>query len=181
MHKLLIIGHGRHGKDTVAEILHQKYGYSFTSSSEFVGRRAVWPQIQSDDEYIFDNPYERYGNFNQCFADRVNYRKYWGDAISAYNTPDKTRTASELFAAGFDMYVGIRRRDELEAVVAAELFDHIIWVDRSELLPDEDSSSMELNRDDATIFLDNNGSLHDLNIIIQCMMTRRFGLTGAQV
>jgi len=170
MHKLLIIGHGRHGKDTVAEILRDSYGYNFTSSSEFVGRKVVWPQVQSDDEYIFDNPYERYSNFDECFADRINCRKYWADTISAYNTPDKTRTASEMLEDGFDIYVGMRKRDELEAVKAAGIFDHIIWVDRSELLPDEDSSSMELVSKDANLVLNNNCSRSQLSMNVNVLM-----------
>jgi hypothetical protein len=30
--KLLVIGHGRHGKDTVCEMLRDHYGYTFESS-----------------------------------------------------------------------------------------------------------------------------------------------------
>ena len=32
--KLLVVGHGRHGKDTVCEML-EAYGYTFQSSSKF--------------------------------------------------------------------------------------------------------------------------------------------------
>lgn len=39
--KLLVIGYGRHGKDTVCEILRDQHGYSFTSSSSFVDRKSV--------------------------------------------------------------------------------------------------------------------------------------------
>ena len=35
--KLLIIGHARHGKDTVAEILRDTHGYDFVSSSGMRG------------------------------------------------------------------------------------------------------------------------------------------------
>jgi hypothetical protein len=31
--RLMLLGHGRHGKDTVAEILNRKYGLTFQSSS----------------------------------------------------------------------------------------------------------------------------------------------------
>lgn len=34
--KILILGHGQHGKDTAAEFLTQEFGLSFISSSWFV-------------------------------------------------------------------------------------------------------------------------------------------------
>jgi hypothetical protein len=40
--RLLILGYARHGKDTVAEMLHRKHGFRFISSSEFVGREIIW-------------------------------------------------------------------------------------------------------------------------------------------
>jgi len=40
--KLLIIGHGRHGKDTVCEILRDKYNLQvFESSSRFCSKRFI--------------------------------------------------------------------------------------------------------------------------------------------
>lgn len=151
--KLLIIGHARHGKDTVAEILRDTHGYDFVSSSEFVAREIIWDAWGA----------ERYDTFEEMFADRVNHRAHWADMITDYNTPDKTKTASTMLERGHDMYVGMRRRDELEACIAANIFDFIIWVDRSEHLPDEPAASMDLNDQDATYHIDNNGTLEDLH------------------
>ena len=119
--KLLIIGHARHGKDTVGEILADEYGYRFTSSSHFCGVETIWPNWGC----------AVYPDFDAMFADRVNHRKLWGDMISAYNTPDKTKTAATMIERGYDLYVGMRRRDELEACRAAGVFDYVLWVDRS--------------------------------------------------
>ena len=44
--KLLIIGHGRHGKDTVSEILHDNYGYSFESSSQFCSKLFIFNDLK---------------------------------------------------------------------------------------------------------------------------------------
>lgn len=157
--KILIIGHGRHGKDTVAEILRDTMGYKFTSSSEFVGRRCVWPQMQKN---LMDHE-QGYESFEDCYADRHNHRPYWADAISEYNTPDKTRTASEMISEGFDMYVGMRRLDELEACIDKKIFDLIVWVCRSQHLPEEPSTSMELEPVHADWILDNNDDLSHLH------------------
>ena len=40
--KLLVIGHGRHGKDTVCEILRDHYGYTFESSSQFCSKLFIY-------------------------------------------------------------------------------------------------------------------------------------------
>lgn len=157
--KLLIIGHARHGKDTVAEKIRDKMGLGFTSSSLFVANECIWPNWGR----------ERYGTFGEMFADRIYCRKIWADLISAYNTPDKTRTAATMFSRGFDMYVGMRRRDEFTACREAKLFDHVIWVDASKRLPPESADSMELVASDADTCVDNNGSMETLDFFVDLL------------
>lgn len=151
--KLLILGYARHGKDTVAELLSKKHGFRFMSSSEFVGREIMW-----------DNwGIAAYGTFEEMFADRVNHRVLWMQMISAYNTPDKTKTARTMLERGYDMYVGMRRLDELRACQKAGVFDAIVWVDRSKHLEPE-TGSMDITRNNSGYdhLIDNNGTLEDL-------------------
>ena len=157
--KLLILGYARHGKDTVAEMLHRKYGFRFMSSSEFVGREIIWETWGKT----------RYHSFEAMFADRVNWRKQWMEMISLYNTPDKAKTARTMLERGYDLYVGMRRLDELDA--ARDLFDYVIWVDRSEHLPPE-TGSMDITRDNARpdFVVDNNGTLEDLERSVEKLM-----------
>jgi len=145
--KLLIIGHGRHGKDTVAEMIADKMGLKFSSSSDFVGRKAIWPMWGK----------ERYDSYEAMFEDRVNFRSTWGDLIEAYNTPDASRTGSEMIQEGNDMYVGMRRVREWQACMEKKVFDHVIWVDACNRLPLEGPESMEMTREHADMFIDNNG------------------------
>lgn len=150
--KLLIIGHGRHGKDTVAEMIRDLMGLAFTSSSMFVAEEMIWNAWGKD----------RYESFEAMYDDRANNRKTWADLISAYNTPDKTKTAATMLSRGFDLYVGMRKFDELTACVETKLFDFIIWVDACKRLPKEDKSSMDLVPAHADLFIDNNGTLDQL-------------------
>ena len=149
--KLLIIGYARHGKDTVAEILHKKHGFKFMSSSEFVGREIIWENWGKI----------RYPTFEAMFEDRMNWRKQWMEMISLYNTPDKSRTARTMLSRGYDMYVGMRRLDEL--ISSRSLFDYVVWVDRSKHLPPE-TGSMDITESNAQwdYKIDNNGTLEDL-------------------
>ena len=159
--RLLILGYGRHGKDTVAEMLRDKHGFSFISSSEFVGREVMW-----------DNwGIARYNSFEAMFDDRMNCRQIWMEMVSAFNTPDKARTARTMLERGYDMYVGMRRLDELLACREALLFDYVVWVDRSEHLPPE-TGSMDITRDSAEpdFVIDNNGTLADLEKAVDYMV-----------
>ena len=151
--KLLIIGHARHGKDSVAELIKENWGLKFISSSLFVGEEIIWP--------LWGN--SRYPTFQAMFDDRVNYRSTWFDLIAAYNTPDMTKTARTMFERGYDLYVGMRRAKELQACMREGLFDEVIWVEASKRHPPENLDSMELNEHMATIKIDNNGTLRDLH------------------
>ena len=149
--KLLILGYARHGKDTVAEMLHTKHGFSFMSSSEFVGREIIWENWGKI----------RYPDFETMFNDRFNWRKQWMEMIALYNTPDKAKTARTMLSRGYDMYVGMRRLDELNS--ARDLFDYVVWVDRSKHLPAEERSMDITERNAQWDFkIDNNGTLENL-------------------
>jgi hypothetical protein len=158
--KLLIIGHGRHGKDTVCEILRDKYGYSFESSSQFCSKLFIYDQLK--DKY-------EYANEEQCYDDRHNHRAEWYDAICDYNVPDAARLGREIFRA-HDIYCGLRNKREFFAMQNTGVFDYAIWVDRSNYLPEEDSSSMSLKQWMADFTIDNNGSLEELEFNIDQLM-----------
>lgn len=156
--KLLVLGYGRHGKDTVAELLRDRHGFKFISSSEFVGRECLWDEWGRD----------RYEDFDAMYADRHNHRETWMQLIAAYNTPDKTRTARTMLERGYDLYVGMRRLDELQA--SRHLFDRVIWVDRSQHQPPE-TGSMDITIDNASpdLVIDNNGTLEDLKAAVDAI------------
>ena len=148
--KVLLLGHARHGKDTVAELLRDRHGFSFQSSSMFVAERVVMPHFA-----LAGSPY---GDVQSCYEDRVNHRALWYDLIRAYNRDDEARLARELYQ-DFDVYVGLRAIDEFKAIEAAKLFDLCIWVDRSDHVGPEDASSCTVIPTCADYVLDNNGSL----------------------
>ena len=150
--KLLVIGHGRHGKDTVCEILRDKYDYSFESSSRFCSKLFIYDMLK--DKY-------GYTDEEQCYADRHNHRAEWYDAICDYNVPDAARLGREIFAE-HDIYCGLRNKREFFAMQNTGVFDYCIWVDRSEHLPPENKNSMSLEQWMSDFTLDNNGTIADL-------------------
>jgi len=164
--KLLVIGHGRHGKDTVCEILRDKYDYSFESSSQFCSKL-----------FIYDMLKEKY-NYNseeECYNDRHNHRAEWYNAICDYNVPDAAKLGREIFKA-HDIYCGLRNKREFFAMQNTGVFDYAVWVDRSKYLMPESKDSMSLEQWMADFTIDNNGSLDDLKFNVDQLY--KFKLTA---
>lgn len=116
--KLLILGHGRHGKDTVADIIVENFGFTKTSSSMFAAEHVVQPWLEA-------NRGLTYRNIEACYEDRANHRQDWYEAISQYNQDDPARLASEVLEVS-DIYVGMR--DDREFYAARGMFDYVIGV-----------------------------------------------------
>ena len=145
--KILIIGHARHGKDTLAGFWRDAFGLTFRDSSQ-----------RSAEIFIFDALREKYDylDIRQCYADRVNHRSEWYDLICEYNKHDKARLAKDIMATS-DAYVGMRSSEEIAACREQGVFDLVVWVDALERLPPEPASSFDITRNDADVFIENNG------------------------
>ena len=150
--KLLIVGHGRHGKDTVCEILRDKHGYSFESSSAFCSKLFIYDMLKKKYNYTSEE---------ECYNDRHNHRAEWYNAICDYNYPDAAKLGREIFKA-HDIYCGFRNKREFFAMKNTGVFDYAIWVDRGDHLPPESKDSMSIEPWMADYHIDNNGTVDDL-------------------
>lgn len=187
--KFLILGHARHGKDTVAEILRDCYGFAFTSSSLFCAEKVIWDAVHNqqaaiDRHIAAGSPGmsagqlieelemmagREYPSYAECFADRGNFRAAWFSLIAAYCYPNKERLGREIFAEN-DIYVGIRNKRELNAVLNAGLADITIWVDASERVDQEPMASCTVEPWMAAFAIDNNGTAEDLHRNVHQLM-----------
>lgn len=149
--KLLVVGHGRHGKDTVCEML-EKYGYTFQSSSKFCSELFIFNELK--------NKYG-YADEEECYTDRHNHRAEWYDMIHDYCKDDLARLGRNLFAK-HDIYCGLRNKREFHAMKNEEIFDYAIWVDRSDHLPPESADSMSIEQWMCNYTIDNNGDFSRL-------------------
>lgn len=163
--KLMIIGHGRHGKDTVCEIVHHHYNYSFQSSSKFCAELFIYEHLK--DCY-------GYSSIDQCYEDRHNHRSEWYNLIKDYNGNDPARLGRELYET-YDIYCGLRSSAEFHALRNEGVFDYAIWVDRSEHLAPEPSDSITVQPWMADYVIDNNGSLALLEHNTLSLMRRIIG------
>ena len=145
-----ITGHGRHGKDTVADMMARYGGYRPCDSSKFVCQRAVFPCMT-----------DMYDTWEECYADRHNHRQTWYDLISIHNDVGHELSV-ELFKE-HDVYTGLRSKRELDAF--KNLFPDdtfVIWVDGSDRLPPEPATSISITQEDADWVIDNNGTEEEL-------------------
>ena len=116
--KICIIGHARHGKDTLAEMINQRYGYKSESSSQAASRLFLYDALK--DKYGYKTPEE-------CFEDRVNHRAEWFDMICEYNKNYPGQLAADIMKSN-DIYTGMRSNRELIACIDDGIFDLVIGV-----------------------------------------------------
>ncbi len=162
--KLMILGHGRHGKDTACEILRDNHNLTFRSSSEAACELVVYPALKAS---------HGYATIEECYNDRHNHRELWHHLIWQHNRQDHANLARAIYAEN-DVYCGMRHITELKATRTAGLFDYAIWVDRSQHQPAEPASSCSVTRTDADYVLDNNGTLEELAENIDRMMGKLY-------
>jgi hypothetical protein len=146
--KLLVISSARWGKDSFGEILRDNFGVTFTSSSQAAADIFIYDRLK--DKYGYSTPEE-------CFIDRMNRRAEWHQLICEYNIDDKAKLAKEILKQS-DMYIGMRDKEEIKECIKQGLFDLIVWVDASKRLPEEDSSSFNIDINCADIIINNNGT-----------------------
>lgn len=170
--KVLVLGHARHGKDTVAEMLRDRYGLSFSSSSMFCAERIIMPYFNTADHL------PTYATVEDCYADRVNHRATWFNLIQSYNSLNPARLAQEMIEAGNDMYVGMR--SDFEFSEARKFFDFIVWVDASGRgLPKEPADSFDIPFRPGMLLIRNNGTLEDLKATVDRLAKNHLGLERA--
>lgn len=152
MRNILIIGHARHGKDTLANMMAQTFGYGFTSSSMMACHLFIYDKLK--DKYGYESK-------KQCFDDRVNHRAEWHDLICEYNEEDGARLAKEIMKK-CNLYVGMRSDKELKACEEQKVFDLVLGVfDPRKPLEKEDSFNIDF-WNAAHVVIPNAGSIEDL-------------------
>jgi hypothetical protein len=162
--KFIIVGHGRHGKDSVSELINRMTRLTFESSSYFCCKL-----------FIFDKLKLKYGykTFDECYNDRVNHRSEWFQLISDYNKHDLSRLGREILDK-YDIYCGLRSNEELLAIKRG-MEVTVVWVDASKRKPIESSSSNTIRKGDADYIIDNNTCIINLQLQVLELM-RKMGI-----
>lgn len=135
---IMVIGHGRSGKDTFAAFLAYYLKCDYLGSSQVACEQAVFPHL----DYITPE---------ECYDDRHNHRETWRDLISKYNK-DPSRLGKYIYSQ-CNIYCGIRSKREFEAL--KDLIDVTIYVVRD--VPVD--PTFELKLEDADCYVHNSADL----------------------
>ena len=152
MKKLLIIGHARHGKDTVAGFMDEIFGLKSKASS-----------MAASEIFLYEALKEKFGykTPEECFEDRVNHRALWHDMICEYNKDDKARLAKDILKDN-DIYTGMRSNVEVEECLRQGVFDLVIGVyDPRKPLEPRDSFDIDM-WEKADVIIPNSEGLAEL-------------------
>ena len=164
--RILILGPARHGKDTFAECLSDLTGWTFGSSSEVVAR--LFGRDFLERKYGL-----KYHDLADCMADRYNHREKWYEACREFIGDDLTKLARTVFEE-YDIYVGMRGRDELLSVI--DYLDVSIWVEAPSRVggnPDEEAIPENLiKKGDCHLVVNNDGTYHDLCVAARLVVAQ---------
>lgn len=134
--KILLIGHKRHGKDVCANIIKEEFGLLSKSSS-----------MAAAEIFIFDGLKDEfnYTSVQECWEDRTSdeMRVRWFNMIADYNKHDETRLAKEILKDN-DIYIGLRRKNELDKALSEGLFDYVIGIYNPDI-PKESEKSFDID------------------------------------
>lgn len=166
--RILIVGHGRHGKTTAAQIIEKHFGLTHEDSSMAAARIFIYDKLK--DKY-------GYSSFEECYNDRSNHRSEWYDLIRAFNKKDNTKLAREIMKSN-DVYCGMRSIDELRDCRKKGVFDFVIGVVRPDEKKEPSSSfdSEVMRATNMTIF--NSGDMERFEESIVIMMNNFLELNG---
>jgi hypothetical protein len=129
--KVLIVGHGRHGKDTLANILNEEFGFKFRGSSQVAASEVVYPLMSN----FYSSPEE-------AFERRHENRELWRALISDFNRDDLTKLSRLVCAQGYG-YTGLRDKGEVYECISQGVFTHVIWVERPDLANDDSTMNFD--------------------------------------
>lgn len=160
--KIAIIGHGRAGKDEVAEWLQRNTPLTYAGSISWHCKEEVARRLNQSVQYAWEH--------------RAEHRTEWRDIINDLRRHDPGCIINRMLRTQ-DIIAGIRPRVEFEAV--RDRFSAVIWVARD--VPED--PTLELTIDDATHVINNNESLdhlhHELRRLCTLLCMNKDGSTRA--
>jgi hypothetical protein len=147
--KIAISGHGRCGKDTVAEFLAETPWFKYVAGTSWWARHLVFSKM----------PPCVYADAKACWMDRHNHRAAWANIIGEYNQKDPVALYRDCLAEQ-NVLTGIRWRREMQACRAAKLVDLWLWVERPGIPSDP---TQEFTASECDLVLLNDGDVDALH------------------
>lgn len=164
--KIMVLGHKDHGKTTVAELLRNHFGFSFTDTTNkvlHITKKYLKDTGGTDDDVaLFDLKYA---------TDKDSVREVMKKALREYTKDDPARLIRDQFIS-CDIYAGCRSQTEFDA--AKDLIDLTLWVKDDRKL--ENDSTMDIQFTEGMIELNNSGSIMQLERNIKGVLHELAGI-----
>lgn len=165
--KIMVLGHKDHGKTTVAEMLHNKFGFTYRDSTNRV--------LEITRHYIQAGHAKGYNwvSFaDQLTGNKDSVRHILKEALSAYTKTAPAKLIKEQYKL-CDVYAGLR--SDLEYQAAKNVIDFTFWV--QDPRKEENDPTMDIVFDPNTmIHINNNGSLLQLEHNLKYVLYRLAGI-----
>lgn len=142
---IALVGMGRAGKDTAAEIIaYSEYtDIPAPKSASLIVLPLIAHMVGLPDYHVYDN---RHAN-----------RAFWIAACHAIREGDVTRIVRYCLSQ-CPLVIGIRGKEEFRQVVETNMVDLTVWIGNKRVSVDP---TVEFSRDDCDIVIDNNGTLEE--------------------
>jgi hypothetical protein len=151
--KIMVLGHKDHGKTTVANMLHTKFGFAYKDSTQRV--------LEITQKYIEARPLYPISKsaFLRKYKDNKNsVRDVLKEALTSYTQSNPAKLIKQQYEV-CDVYAGLRSSVEYQA--AKDIIDFTFWV--QDPRKEENDPTMDIVFDpDTMIHINNNGSLLQL-------------------
>lgn len=141
---LMIIGRGRAGKDSTAEILSRHSRLLYCGSTSTVMLPLIAKEIGISEEAAWNT--------------RHAYRQYWKDFCDKFRANDPSIIGRMLLDTGSNFVVGPRDVKEIKTIQDEGLVDMTIWIERN--VPED--ITVSFGPELADIVVTNNGNYAEL-------------------
>lgn len=142
--RIAIVGYGRHGKDTVAEILHGQGPFRCSGGTSWQALPFVAATLNLAPQYAWER--------------RHNNREFWKSYCDWLRRDDPCFLIRLCLEAG-NIVPGIRDKIEIDTAIKENLFDAVLWVERPGFPEDP---TVTFDKSVATDFIYNDGTLETL-------------------
>lgn len=142
--RLLIVGWGRAGKDECARFMNDHLGLPYGGSTSWAAMPLMAALMKTHPQLAWEHRHEN--------------RQFWKDACDRFRENDPLLLIRRALDSTPHARVitGIRDRVEITAAREAQIFRHIVWVERPGVPPDP---TVTFDARDATDFIRNDGDL----------------------
>lgn len=132
MNNIMILGHGRHGKDESAAILSKYTGLKYSGSSSY---------------YLCDYAAAELGvSWQEAYDNRHANRAFWYNLGKRLRSEDPGLLVKKCLEHG-NIVAGFRELCEIEFAINSGMIQHVVWVERDfELDPTMDFTLSDVSR-----------------------------------